>query len=215
MTSFGYFILKQLDYFPVELGGNGYIDKMWEAGYPNCFYHWKPEYFDIYYLCGLAFCLTDLIWLLFIYELQSDFVLMLLHHFCTISLISFSFISNYSNIGSIVLFLHDAGDIVVYFARIIVNMDRKNVIVVTGILLLAIFLYTRIFVLGKVLVSIYYGNSWPWKSVTTFLFLFLCFLMIMHINWIWLILKKWLGAIIKNKFEDTASFKKYDSSKNK
>ena len=219
-TAFGYYILKQLDYFPESLGGFGSISKMWEAGYPNCFHHWKPDYFDIYYLTGLAFCFTDLIWLVFVYELQSDFIVMIFHHFCTISLITFSFLSNYSNIGSIVLFLHDAGDIVVYFSRITVYVDvtwKKRLIGVTGALLLTVFIYTRIYVLGKVLESIYYDIIWEWNWVTRFLFSFLCFLFIMHLNWIYLILKKYFGAILNDKFEDTASIKKVKvhTSKNK
>ena len=128
MTVFGYILLKQLDYFPTSLRGKGYLMKMFESGYPGKFYHWKPDYFDFYYLTALGFCVTDLIWLVFIYKLQSDFVMMLLHHICTISLLSFSFLTNYSNIGCIVLILHDIGDIFVYVTRIVINTDAKSFI---------------------------------------------------------------------------------------
>lgn len=188
---------------------------MFTPGYPNAFYHWKPYLFDIYYLTDLAFCLTDLIWLLFIYELQSDFILMLFHHMCTISLISFSFLTNWSNIGSIVLFLHDVCDIIVYISRINLNIEvKKGNVIICGICLLISFLYLRLFILGKVIWSLYHGVTWEWDWPTTCLFTFLCFLYIMHVNWVYLIIQKFSNALFKNKYEDTAKIKKFEDKKN-
>jgi hypothetical protein len=210
MTVLGYILLKQLDYFPTSLGGKGYLMKIFESGYPGTFYHWKPDYFDFYYLTALGFCVTDLIWLVFVYELQSDFIMMLLHHICTISLLSFSFLTNYSNIGCIVLILHDIGDIFVYVTRIVINTDAKSFIKLsTATLFVLIFIYTRLFVFGELIYTIFKGITWGFKWPDTSLTLFLCFLYIMHINWVYLILKKIFTGLVENKIEDTASVKKY------
>ena len=215
MTIFGYYILSQVDYFPKELLGSGDMWKIWEPGHPNSYYYWKPDYFDIYYLLGLAFCFTDLIWLIFIYELQTDFTAMLLHHLCTIGLIAFSFLTNTSHIGSLILFLHDIGDIFVYISRIIINFDVKKYIILSGVLLLSVFIYTRLYVFAKLLYSVYLGANWPWKWVISSLFCFACFLYIMHINWVLLIAKKFHKALFKNKYEDIARIKNQESFKNK
>jgi hypothetical protein len=212
VTIAGFLILRQVNYFPTLLFGNGDLYNMYAPGYPGAFYHWKPYLFDLYFLGGLAFCITDLIWLLFVYELQSDFILMLLHHLCTISLISFSFLTNWSNIGSIILILHDFCDIIVYISRIIVNMDvKKSTVIFTGICLLSSFIYLRLFVFGKVIASLWFGVTWKWDWATTCLFTFLGFLYIMHVNWVYLIIQKFSNALFKNKYEDTAKIKKFDN----
>lgn len=209
MTIWGYKSLSQLDYFPVSLGGSGYIIKMFEPGYPDSFYHWKPEFFDWYYMTGLGFCITDLIWLVFIYELQSDFILMLLHHICTISLISFSYLTNFSNIGCIVLFLHDAGDVFVYITRIVINIEVKSIYQIsTAIVLIIFFIYTRLYVFADLILSIYNGITWGMQWPDTCLTLFLCFLYIMHVNWVYLIFRKICLGVKEDKVEDTCSVKK-------
>jgi hypothetical protein len=209
MVTLGYVLLSQLDYFPRSLGGSGELMNMFSKGYPDAFYHWKPKYFDMYYLTALGFCVTDLIWLFFIYELQSDFVLMLLHHVCTISLISFSYLTNWSNIGCIVLFLHDVGDIFVYITRIVINTDLKSwVKLSTASGLIIVYIYTRIYVFADVIMSIIRGVTWGFTWPTISLTVFLCFLFIMHMNWVYLILKKIIMGLYGNKIEDPASVKK-------
>lgn len=214
ISIFGYYILHDLEYFPISLGGKGYISQMWEAGYPKTYLHKKPDFFDFYYLTELTFCMTDLLWIIFIDETQTDFLMMMLHHFCTISLISFSFVSNYSNIGCLVLLLHSSADVLVYVARTVVYVDlNKYLVYLAGVMLLLFFVYTRLYVLMQVLISIYTGVTWKWDAVTTFLFTFLCFLYVMHINWVYLIARKIFGFLFKNKKEDTAKIVKCAKNK--
>ena len=49
---------------------------------------------------------------------------MFTHHICTIFLIIFSFITNYSNIGSLVIFCHMESDILGHAIRFIVQTDQ-------------------------------------------------------------------------------------------
>jgi hypothetical protein len=206
----GYSILNQLDFFPTSLGGNGELKNMFNAGYPGYMFFWKPDYFDIYYLACLSYHVVDLIWLVFFYELQSDFVMMILHHICTISLVVFSYMSNYSNVGSVVMFLHDFSDIFVYLIRTVINTDAGKIWkVISGAVLLVIFIYTRIYVFGELIYTLFvYYSKLGWNPMNTPLTIFLAFLYVMHIYWVYSILKKMAAAVFKNKIEDTCKVNK-------
>ena len=84
-----YFALLPLDYFPKELGGHGYMAKMFESGYPNSFFHKKTPLFDSHYLVCLAYSFVDLIWLVFVDVRQTDFVNMLSITFARLVLLFF------------------------------------------------------------------------------------------------------------------------------
>jgi hypothetical protein len=205
----GYLVLHNLPYFPKLLFGNGKYSQMFEAGYPDCFYHEKPDYFNIYYLGALAFHITDLIWLLGVYELQSDFLMMVVHHICTISLITFSYLVNYSHAGSIIIFLHDTGDIFVYIARIFLNTKAPEwTKVSSAVLLLLVWIYTRIYVLMFIIIDIYVGFSTHFNLVNRTLWSLLCFLFVLHCYWVFLIGKKIFFAVFAKKYEDTFKLKK-------
>lgn len=215
ITVFGYVVLKDCDYFPKELGGRGYMAKMFEQGYPNSFYHEKPQFFDFHYFICLSYSFMDWIWLVFIYDRQSDFWNMILHHLCTSSLIIFSYITNYSNIGCIVLFLHNFSDVILYLNRMLVYCEfpttPKKIIPVS---ILISFLYTRLYVLGQVIYTIYYSITWDWEWVTFSLWGFLIFLYFMHANWSFVLLKRFSEVIFYGTFNDSFKFqKKVDENK--
>lgn len=202
-------VLKELDYFPTSLFGSGDMSRMFEKGFPDYIFLSKPKFFNYYYLGTLAFHMTDLIWLILFYELQSDFLMMLLHHICTVSLITFSYLSNYTNVGCIVLFLHDFGDIFVYIARLFTNTRSFNIVkVLSGVVLLIVFIYTRIYVFGDLLVKTYFGISSHFNWVNQTLYGFLCFLYILHVYWVYSIGKLILRALFFNKYEDSFKVKK-------
>lgn len=211
ISCFGYYILKDLDYLPTTLGGSGVFSNMFKDGFDKSFFFAKHEYFNYYYLGALAFHITDLIWLLGIYELQSDFLMMLVHHFCTISLIVFSFLSNHSNYGSIVIFLHDIGDIFVYIARILLYIRVPEFLKVgSGILLLLVWIYTRLYVFADVITGTWTGINLNANWVNLNLVYFLCFLYILHCYWVFLIFKKVCAGIFAKKYEDTFKVKKIE-----
>ena len=186
---FAYTVSKNLIFMPIELFGNGDMQNIFINGIPNYIFWEKPLYFDIYYLTALSYTLTDLIWLLFIYEKQTDFILMLLHHSITISLVVFSFLTNFSQIGIIVFFLHDLTDIVVYLTRIIINTDFVEWFKFTFCaFFLFSYIYLRIYVFGKLIYTVAINVDLTVPSVT--LMLFKCILMIMHIYWVFEILKR-------------------------
>ena len=54
-----------------------------------CFFE-RPMYFDLHYLANLAYTFADLFCVVFVYDKQTDILVMIFHHFCTIILIVFS-----------------------------------------------------------------------------------------------------------------------------
>lgn len=206
-TIVGYFLLRQLDYFPKSLLGHGWMPNMFINGYPKSFFHVKPKYFDLYYLFCLSYFSCDMIWLLFINDRQTDFINMLLHHISTVSLIIFSYLTNYSNIGCIVLFLHLETDIFVHLTRLLLYTDAHEYLKnASGLILTINFLYIRLYVFGDVLYTIYNYITWKWGSITWFLFIFLIFLYCMHINWALMLLQKFYTILIGKKLSDTRTF---------
>ena len=207
LTVFGYIILKDLNYFPKSLLGKGWLPNMFIKGYPNSFYLEKPPLFDFYYMFCLSYFSSDFIWLIFINDKQSDFINMLLHHICTISLIIFSHLVHYSNVGSIVLFLHLESDIFVHLTRFFLQTDVPEIIKnVTGLFLVFNFLYIRVYVLGDIIYVLYHYVTWK-GVVDWFLLIFLSIIYLMHINWAIMLLQKMFGLCFGKKLTDTREYK--------
>ena len=212
ITIFGYYVLKDLPYFPKSMGGKGYMPAMFLPGFPNSYFHEKPPLFDFYYNLNLAYFFCDFIFLL-ISERQSDFINMLLHHICTISLIIFSFITNYSNIGCLVIFCHMQSDILGHAIRFVVQTDLPIFIIgSTGISFLSNFIYMRQYVFGEMIYTIYKYITWKWDIITFMLWLFLVILYIMHFRWSAILLVK-EGQIVFQKKRVTDGIK-YNDEKN-
>ena len=212
ITIFGYYVLKDLPYFPKSMGGKGYMPAMFLPGFPNSYFHEKPPLFDFYYNLNLAYFFCDFIFLL-ISERQSDFINMLLHHICTISLIIFSFITNYSNIGCLVIFCHMQSDILGHAIRFVVQTDLPIFIIgLTGISFLSNFIYMRQYVFGEMIYTIYKYITWKWDIITFMLWLFLVILYIMHFRWSAILLVK-EGQIVFQKKRVTDGIK-YNDEKN-
>ena len=211
ITIFGYYILKDLPYFPKSMGGKGYISAMFLPGFPNSYFHQKPPLFDFYYNINLAYFYCDFIFLL-VSERKTDFINMLLHHICAISLIIFSFITNYSNIGCLVIFCHMQSDILGHITRFIVQTDQHIFFIgFFGVAFVVDFIYMRQYVFGEMIYIIYKYITWDWGIITTMLWLFLVILYIMHLRWSILLLKK-EGQIVFQKKRVTDGIKYVDEN---
>jgi hypothetical protein len=206
-VAFAYYLLQDLSFFPTYLGGNGNFANIFNDGIMNSTFI-KPQYFKYYYLIYLAHNLTDIVYLLFIYEKQTDFPLMFLHHTCTISLIFFSYITNHSQIGAIVMIIHDMTDIMVYCLRSRINTeDSEAMKICYGVSLLIFYFYLRLFVFGN-LISTCLNIQTDWNLMFSTLWYFMCFLYVIHCYWLFLIMKKIFNALFRKEFTDTASLKK-------
>ena len=200
ITIFGYWVLKDLPYFPKSMGGKGYMPAMFLPGFPNSYFHEKPPLFNFYYNLNLAYFVCDFIFLFISEKNQSDFVNMLLHHICTISLIIFSFITNYSNIGCLVIFCHMESDILLHTERFLLQTDKSiYVLTVVGIIFVSNFIYMRQYVFGDMIYTIYKYITWKWGIITTMLWLFLVILYIMHLRWSYILLYKTSELVFEKK----------------
>ena len=217
ITFFGYYILKDLPYFPKSMGGKGYMSSMFIHGFPKSYFHQKPPLFNLYYNINLSYFLCDFIVLL-ISEKKSDFINMLLHHICTINLIIFSFITNYSNIGCLVIFCHMESDILGHAIRFIIQTDLPIFITgIIGVSFISNFIYMRQYVFGKIIYTICKYITWKWGIITTMLWIFLVILYIMHLRWSIILLYK-TGQIIFQKkrvtdsicFDETSECKRHN-----
>ena len=200
ITIFGYYILKDLPYFPKSMGGKGYMAAMFLPGFPYSYFHQKPPLFNFYYNLSLASFVSDFIFLFISEKQQSDFINMFLHHLCTISLVIFSFITNYSHIGCLVIFCHMQSDILLHLERFLLQTDKSiYVLTIVGIIFVSNFIYMRQYVFGEMIYTIYKYITWKWGIITTMLWLFLVILYIMHLRWSYVLLYKTSELVFQKK----------------
>ena len=208
ISAVGYYIMYDLDYFPNYLFGNGDLEKSMSKEITDRFFYEKPAYFNEYYLLSFTYHFTDLFFLVFVHESQSDFLMMLVHHICTVILISFSYLGNYGNLGSLILITHDFGDIFVHLCRLFTNTNSNNILkVMSGILLLSVFAYTRLYVLLKLILG-FLNNVGTHNLLFSIQWSFLWVLYCLHIIWMYMISKKVYKAISKHIYEDSFNIKK-------
>jgi len=205
----GYYALKDLSFFPWSLGGKGEYKSVFEKGYPDYLFFEKTDLFDFYYNFNLAFAIFDT-YILLTYPLQSDFLLMVVHHILTFNLIVFSFLTNFSNIGCVVYFIHYSGDILSQIVRISIHLNIPGIICCyLTFLFLIVFIYTRLFVFGDV---IYHTFSFvlykDYSIYSLYLCCFLGVLMLLNSIWILLISKKVVNYLLTGKMEEIYTIKK-------
>ncbi|GCC28667.1 hypothetical protein chiPu_0007099 [Chiloscyllium punctatum] len=96
---------------------------------PSVFYGWKatidvPKDIAIAYLAQCSFYGHAIYATVYMDAWRKDSVVMLVHHVITLALIAFSYAFRYHNVGILVLFLHDANDILLEFTKL--NVYFKN-----------------------------------------------------------------------------------------
>ena len=216
ITIYGYYVLHNLPYFPKSMLGNGYMPNMFLKGYPDSYFYERSPDLILYYNINLAFFVNDFIFL-FIMERQSDFIKMLLHHICTISLIIFSFIINYLNVGTLVLFCHMESDILLHITRFLLQTDNHIAIVgFIGIVFTINYIYMRQFVLGQIIYTLYKYVSWKWTIVDTTLWLFLVILYTLHLHWSYILVSKTVELLVTKKpIVDDVNYDKLIKGNNK
>ena len=184
VTIFGYIEMKDLNYFPPSCFGKGEMKNMFLPGYPNSCYHEKPKYFDLFYLFCFGYYLCDFICLLISKDKSNEFILMILHHTCTSGLILLSYLSNFTNIGSLILFIQCVSDIPNHLTKILLRTDIPYIFIVpVGVSFVFTYWYYRIFVHCQILYTIYHYATWKWTYIETFLTAFLFVLLVMQIYW--------------------------------
>ena len=189
------------------MGGHGELQKLYYKGLKSFAFFERPYGFDIYYLLNLAYTYADLICVLFIYDGQTDFFVMLFHHLCTICCIYCSLYFQYASVGSLILFLHNASDIVVYLSRTMLYIKIPAIFLkIQGPVLLFTFIYFRQYVLGKIIYGIIFDITWETYGLNNIFSVFIICLYILHLDWSFKLIKLAYKAIFKNTYSDSREF---------
>ena len=217
LTIHSYFIYDKLDFFPKELFGHGEMNNLYTNGLHSLALFKRPKYFDLHYYINLAYTFTDLFGVVFIYDKQTDISVMLFHHFCTITLIVYSYYNHFDSIGSIILYLHNVSDIFVYLGRSLLYTRApiffKKIFTVC---LLSSFAYCRLFVYGKLIYGYFIHINWEIFYLQNTLLVALVSLYILHCTWTYKLVRIAYNSIAKSKFEDSRKFiKEKNKSSNK
>lgn len=201
----GYFVLRDLDFMPTTLLGSGEYSNIFKAGYPNYFIWDEPIELKFFYNICLTFAYFDL-YVLLSNPFQSDFLMMVLHHFSTISLLTLSYLTGYSHVGAVIGFLHYFGDVFSYVVRTYIYLRVPGFYkLYSTILFLIVFSYTRLYVFGGIILDLIDGVNRNFKECS--LILFLIFLIFLHLLWTIMISKKVVRYIQTGNVEEIYKIK--------
>lgn len=209
-TILGYNTLKNTNFLSKNFFGSGEYINIYKDPFPHNFFYEKPEGLDFYININHTFAIFDLIELL-INPFQTDFLIMILHHLSTCSLIVFSYTSNFYAVGSSVIFLHYYGDIYSYIIKSVIYLNvSKKIVAAATFTFLINFAYTRIYVFCTWIQAIYIGISQRghWYAVERWLFNFMLILVVLHCLWTYMIGKKFVTYLITGKILDISKVKK-------
>jgi len=124
---------------------------------------------------------------------RPDFWEMLLHHTVSCSLVFFSYILNYVRVGSLVLMLHGATDIIIYASKAVVDTPLKSLIVIFYFALIVAYAWFRIYVFPMYIMRSAWIESLQEAGSTLvgwgYMNFALCVLLLLHMYWFGLIVK--------------------------
>ena len=153
----GYDALHDMEWLPREFlfgksGYSGHETMKWLIFERNRFEHeLLPLKVQRYFEWTAAYHLHSTIWHLKNSRALYNFYEMLLHHFVTLSLIAFCFLTGHSGIGVLVSILHDLSDIPAYAIKLAVNTSFTVLILTVYALLLIAWIYYRVICFAYVL----------------------------------------------------------------
>jgi hypothetical protein len=141
VTIWGYTVLKDEKYLPPSLLGTGSIE-LANVGYPV--HSWPPGY-KIYYLGTMGYHVHQMVQHA-MEEVRNDFVEMYLHHIVTLMLYGFSYLTNQTAGGAMIMFLHDWADVFASLVRCFTEttLDMISLVSVTG--MATSWAYTRLYI---------------------------------------------------------------------
>ncbi|CAL8390716.1 ceramide synthase 6 isoform X1 [Gadus morhua] len=168
------------------------------VNYPN-----QPLTADLqyYYIVELSFYLSLLL-SQFTDMRRKDFLLMLLHHLATISLISFSYVNNMVRVGTLLMCLHDAVDVLMEAAKMANYARCQTLCNFLFAMFSMFFISSRLGVLPIWILNTTLFESWemvgPYPSWWLFNLLLLL-LQALHSYWSYLIVKTACRAVCRGR----------------
>ncbi|XP_062315069.1 ceramide synthase 5-like [Osmerus eperlanus] len=176
---------------------------MWDTR--QCWYNYpfqtlSPGQYN-YYMAELAFY-----WSLMLSQFtdikRKDFLIMLIHHLATITLITFSYANNMLRAGTLVMCVHDASDILLEAAKLANYAKYQRLCDGLFVLFSIIFFITRLVIYPFWVVYSVFVESWviigPYQSWWLLNGLLLV-LQVLHVFWFYLIARIAIKALFKGK----------------
>lgn len=198
------------------MGGHGDLSKVF-SDYPKFD---KPPYFDFYYIFITGYHIESL----FTHSLgkkNTDYMEMIFHHVLTLNLIFFSYLSCFTKVGILILWLHLWVDNFTSIARAWGNINNTLAFLsYCGIMIM--WVYSRLYIFAFIIKEIYFTETQIYGvdiSVRdTFWYLNMSFILLLyclHVFWFFLFCKLGYNLIFLNLYEDAVSSPIEKSKKSK
>ncbi|XP_041945470.1 ceramide synthase 5 isoform X1 [Alosa sapidissima] len=154
-----------------------------------------------YYVIELAFY-WSLMFSQFTDIQRKDFLIMFVHHLATISLISFSYVTNMVRVGSLTMAIHDSSDFLLEAAKLANYAKYQRICDFLFVVFAICFFGTRLVIYPLWSIKSTVFESWeiigPYPSWWLFCSL-LMVLQVLHVIWSYLIARIALKAIMRGK----------------
>lgn len=139
---------------------------------------------------------------MFFEEKQSDFYLMIWHHFVTLLLIGFSYRFNFLRYGAFLMILHDASDPWMEAAKLAVYLGYQTLGNVLFVVFTAMFIVPRIFVYSVMVLVPGYSFLWEYGSrLLVPIWGLLMAVFLLNLYWSMLILRMLYDFLSRGKVE--------------
>ncbi|KAG2459665.1 CERS6 synthase, partial [Polypterus senegalus] len=171
----------------------------------DCWYNYpyQPLTADLhyYYIVELSFY-WSLMFSQFTDIKRKDFLIMFMHHIATVSLMTFSYVNNMVRVGTLVMCLHDAADILLEAAKMANYAKCQRLCDVLFVMFALVFIITRLGIYPIWILNTTVFESWdvvgPYPSWWVFNLL-LTLLQVLHCFWSYLIVKIACKAVSRGK----------------
>jgi len=195
-TIFLFYILKNSDFLHTYLQGNN-PNPNWFINYP-C--QKLPKYLDDIYLIKLSYHGYEMVYTLLFQRSRRDFPEYILHHLMTVCLVGCSYTINYLPVGASIMLVHDLSDVVMSLFKLSIDTTNKICEYVGYALNLIIWIYLRNYVFPILIILPFYEQSTntdyqTLRELRPMFFPFLCALELLHIFWLWLMIKGFLNRM--------------------
>ncbi|KAK9865454.1 hypothetical protein WJX84_003860 [Apatococcus fuscideae] len=145
------------------LGLSALWDKSWMRDTSELWRGWPNQEFSFgvksYYCTELGFYIASIGMLIFWEVRRRDFAAMMIHHLATVSLIVGSYYLNYLRVGSVIMLLHDASDILMELAKMMQYLKAETASVVTFAAFMISWVVLRLGILPFIIIP----SAW-WES---------------------------------------------------
>jgi len=181
---FEYNVFVPQDYTPSMLFGSGKTINLWSDNFI------PSEELVSVFMASLGYHIHSTIYHVFLVERRSDFHQMVLHHVVTLWLMILSFLEGHIRIGTMIVFINDIPDILVYSTKMLGDTVYVKTSILSYILLTISYFYFRLIVFPiSLLPSIWYeATNLSRLEIYTYS-AFLGALYLLHMYWFGLILQ--------------------------